>query len=377
VVKQILNFCNFTQIIPMKYSIFFVLLLITAVSFGQKRKHATLSYKTIYDTRFSVGDRISMGEIEVVMLPLQKDSIVITDSLELYRSFIQRNTLMTFRLHLIWKNQGVKHPGRTDRTRETLLDYLNDDGLDENDSICYIYGFKHSFVKQGPLLRIELEVIGVESLNMINNPIQGTISLPEMNMLYRNYNNIVEFAVSGMYDSSWVVGNNVELTRWGRGYIARVTGTGREASMCTYSVYGKDTTCHGVFKYRVSNLPDPSIYLGPILMSSLKYCPESSFSPSTSVFAKYPPEITLKASFEVGEVIIKVGDQTIISHGKSLSNEFLLAYENAEEGTEITFVSIGFNGPKKGIVLGPFTRIKQSPKGTKILKVQEQPYCAG
>ena len=124
-------------------------------------------------------------------------------------------------------------------------------------------------MKQGPLLRIELEVIGVESLNMINNPIQGTISLPEMNMLYRNYNNIVEFAVSGMYDSSWVVGNNVELTRSGRGYIARVTGTGREVSMCTYSVYGKDTTCQGVFKYRVSNLPDPSIYLGAIAIEMI------------------------------------------------------------------------------------------------------------
>jgi len=361
----------------MKYSIILFLLLITSISFAQKRKHPTPSYKTIYDTRFSVGDRISLGVLEVVLLPLQKDSIVIPDSLELYRSFIQQNTLMTFRLHLIWKNQGVKHPGRTDRTREALLDYLNDDGSDENDSICYIYGFKHSFVKQEPLLRIELEVIGVESLNMNNNPIQGTISLPEMNMLYRNYNNIVEFAVSGIYDSSWVVGSGVELTRSGNAYIAHVTGTGREASMKVYSVYGKETTCHGVYKFRVSNLPKPSIYLGAIPLTDLSKCSESAFLTMTKLFAKYPPEIPLKAVFEVGEVVIKVGDKIITSTGKSLSDEFLLAFENAEAGTEISFVTVEFRGPLKDTIVGPFNRIKQSPKGTKMIFPGMQPYCAG
>lgn len=350
----------------------------TAVSFGQKRKHPTPSYKTIYDTRFSVGDRISMGEIEVVMLPLQKDSIVIPDSLELYRSFIQRNTLMTFRLHLIWKNQGVKHPGRTDRTRETLLDYLNDDGLDENDSICYIYGFKHSFVKQGPLLRIELEVIGVESLNMINNPIQGTISLPEMNLLYRNYNNIVEFAVNGQYDSVWVSGDGVNLTASGDKYIARISTTASEASISLYSNFGNHTTMHGTFKFRVSNLPWPTIYWETTPVSEFSTMSESVFCMVRSIYVKYPPEIPLKASFEIGTYSIKVGDTRILCTGKNIPEEFFRAFELAEQGTVITLDDIKVKG-SNGLttIQGPFSRVKQSPKGTKILKVQEQPYCAG
>ena len=57
---------------------------------------------------------------------------------------------------MIWRNQGVKFPGRTNYTRDALLEYMNEDGPDANgdlnDSTCYIYGFKHSiFSKQKPL----------------------------------------------------------------------------------------------------------------------------------------------------------------------------------------------------------------------------------
>ena len=72
-------------------------------AFGQKRKTAELHYKTNFmwsthrsnDTTvpFSIGDRISLGEITIVLSSKGKDSLVIPDSLELYRSFVQEESL--------------------------------------------------------------------------------------------------------------------------------------------------------------------------------------------------------------------------------------------------------------------------------------------
>lgn len=160
-----------------------VCLVFATIGFAQKRKLPPVNYKSIHDTHFSIGDRINLGTIQVVLLPLGKDSLIIPDSLEAYRTFVQRNSLMTFKLHMIWKSQGVKYPGRTDRTRDALLEYLNEDGPDE-DSTCYINYFKHAFVKQDSVLRIELEVIGLRFENM--NPDQGKIANP-------GYNSILEY----------------------------------------------------------------------------------------------------------------------------------------------------------------------------------------
>jgi hypothetical protein len=86
--------------------ILFVLTLST-VSFAQKKKPA-IRYRSIDDKTFAVGDRIDMGTVEVVVFSLDKDSVVIPDSLALYRRFVQNNPHMTYKLHMLWKNQGVK-----------------------------------------------------------------------------------------------------------------------------------------------------------------------------------------------------------------------------------------------------------------------------
>lgn len=338
--------------------------------FGKKKKPQPV-YKTIHDPSFSVGDKIDMGEISIVPLEYHRDTIIIPDSLEHYRAFVQRNQHITFRLNLVWKNQGVKYPWRTDHAREKMLEFINEDGPDENgsyeDSTCYIYGFKHLFVKQGPVFRVELEVMKVEAQNVLPSNGQGAIGLPEMNILYRNYNNIVEFALNGTYDSVWLVGNGVEVSPWNDRFIARVVGTGREASLSVYSKKGNTTTSHGVYKYRVSNLPRPCVYYGSVLMESIKYIPEKDFLGINKIYCKYPPEIPLKAVFDVSKVVVLVGEQRIEFSGAKLSDECKKAIENAEKGTEIKFESIQVIGPERFEIHGDFTRIKQSEKGTPIV----------
>jgi hypothetical protein len=123
---------------------------------------------------------------------------------------------------------------------------------------------------------------------------QGSIELPEMNMLYRGYDNKVEATASG-YDQTSLTGTGVSLSKTSTGWIAKPSGSGREAYL---TVSGKNTatgqsaTLKKV-KYRVSNLPDPEIYWGGAKNG------ERASKAETKLFAKYGPEIPLNASFTV------------------------------------------------------------------------------
>lgn len=177
---------------------------------------------------------------------------------------------------------------------------------------------------------------------------QGTVSLPEMNMLYRGYNNIVEGVASG-YDETVLSGNGVSLTKSGSQYIGRVTGTGREASITISGRNNvtKKTESLGVFKFRVSNLPPPQLYLGTL--SSGSSASSSSVKAMTSLFMKYPPEIPLKATFDVGtwEVSVTGAPRTVQGSGSRLSPEAVSLIKQAKPGNTVS-ISGKFKGPNSG-----------------------------
>jgi gliding motility-associated protein GldM len=121
----------------------------------------------------------------------------------------------------------------------------------------------------------------------------GTVSLPELNVLYRGYPNKVEAVASG-YDQTILSGNGVSLTKSGNGWIAN-PGSGRTA---TITVSGKSSVTNktvslGSFEFRVSRLPDPELYFGAAKSG------ETASRAETRIFAKYPPEIPLNATFTV------------------------------------------------------------------------------
>jgi hypothetical protein len=177
---------------------------------------------------------------------------------------------------------------------------------------------------------------------------QGTVSLPEMNMLYRGYNNIVEGVASG-YDETVLSGNGVSLSKSGNQYIAKVSGSSREVSI---SISGKNNVTKktqqlGVFKFRVSNLPPPSLYLGTLASGST--AGSSAVKAMSALFMKYPPEIPLKATFEVGtwEVSVSGAPRTVQGSGKSLSPEALNLIKQAKPGNTVS-ISGKFKGPNSG-----------------------------
>lgn len=126
---------------------------------------------------------------------------------------------------------------------------------------------------------------------MIMKP-QGSIELPELNVLYRGYPNKVSPTASG-YPTTVLTGENCSVTKSGDVYIAS-PGKGKSAFL---TVSGKSADGKTVklkrAEYRVSNMPDPVLYWGSSKSG------EKAAKSATLLLAKYPPEIPLKAEFTV------------------------------------------------------------------------------
>jgi len=165
---------------------------------------------------------------------------------------------------------------------------------------------------------------------------QGTVSLPDMNVLYRRYKNRVQGVASG-YDQTVLSGTNITLTKNGDEYIGD-PGQGREA---TITVSGKNSVTNktvslGTFTFRVSNLPDPQVYLGTIATGST--VSKSAVASMTRLFARYPPEIPLKAQFDVAswEVTVSGAPRSISGTGPVLSADAISLLKQTKPGSKVS-----------------------------------------
>jgi gliding motility-associated protein GldM len=178
---------------------------------------------------------------------------------------------------------------------------------------------------------------------------QGTISLPQMNVLYRAYDNIVEGVASGYDETILSGGGDVSLSRSGKQYIAKVNGASKTVSITISgknSVTGKKEIL-GTFPFRVRNLPKPALYFGTLENGST--APLSVIKAMKSVANKYPPEITLQANFNVVSWDVRVdgATRTESGFGPTLSQKALDLIKQAKPGNTIT-ITAKFKGPVSG-----------------------------
>ena len=94
---------------------------------------------------------------------------------------------------------------------------------------------------------------------------QGTVSLPRLNVLYKGYNNIVEGVASG-YDQTILSGNGVSLSKSGSQHIAKVSTSGKTASIDIYGInsVSKKKVKLGSYSFRVMTLPNPEFFFGAV-----------------------------------------------------------------------------------------------------------------
>lgn len=165
---------------------------------------------------------------------------------------------------------------------------------------------------------------------------QGTVSLPEMNVLYRGYENKIEGVASG-YDQTILNGNGVNLRKAGNGYIGMVTGAGKTA---TISISGKNSVTNktvnlGSFTFRVMNLPPPTIYFGAAPDGS------QASKAETRLFAKYGPEIPLNVTFQVlkWELNVTGAPRPAKGTGNQLNADGIGLLKQAKPGSMVSFMT--------------------------------------
>lgn len=136
----------------------------------------------------------------------------------------------------------------------------------------------------------------------------GVVALPEMRVLYRGYDNIVEGTASGFpADRVTLSGSGCSISKKGNQYVAKVGSGTREA---TISVNGRKedggSVNLGSFKFQVKALPAPTLYLGGIVtgaspgLSSVKAQGRLSCRYDASV-----PLTNVKFSIVTGTVMVE------------------------------------------------------------------------
>lgn len=161
-----------------------------------------------------------------------------------------------------------------------------------------------------------------------NTNAQGVLSLPDMNILYRGYENILQLGTANYRKPVTLAYNNVSLTPTDldtNTYIARVNGSSKEAIIWVVSKNLRDTLA--TFKFRIRNLPTPELFFGEtedggILDSipSVIHCKygEQSFGPQSMAF-----------SVLCYELIIEGAETTYKGPGNTLNTEAINALNAA------------------------------------------------
>lgn len=166
---------------------------------------------------------------------------------------------------------------------------------------------------------------------------QGTVSLPDMRVLYRGYQNLVEAVASG-YDQTSVSGSGVTLSKSGAQWIAS-PGSGKT---CKITVSGKSTASNktvslGSFEFMIKSMPKAEIYWGQAADG------EKGSTTATQLYARYGDGIPLtKAKFQVTQWAMSIpgAPKTVTGTGSTLSAEAMRFLKAAPKGSQVGFSCI-------------------------------------
>lgn len=178
----------------------------------------------------------------------------------------------------------------------------------------------------------------------------GTVSLPDMRILYRGYDNKVEGAVTGFTGYSLSGTNMSSFSKSGQFYIAK-PGRGKE---CTISLKGTSSdgksASLGSFKFEVKNLPAPDVSLGSI--QSGDKVSKGAINAANKFFAKYGPEVPLSGvNFKIKswELNVSGAPRPVKGNGATFSSAGKSLLKQAPRGGIVTINTrvVGPDGVEK------------------------------
>jgi hypothetical protein len=156
----------------------------------------------------------------------------------------------------------------------------------------------------------------------------GTVSLPDMRVLYKGYANKLEAVASGYDQTVLSASAGVSLSKQGQFYIAQVTGAQGKA---TITVSGKSSITNKTVKlqsmdFKISKMPKPDMFWG---------------KGAAKITVKYGPEIPLtNASFQLTSwtMTIQGFKQQFKGTGNSISPEAKRVIDAAPPGTMVGII---------------------------------------
>ncbi len=163
---------------------------------------------------------------------------------------------------------------------------------------------------------------------------EGTVSLPEMLVLYRGYKNVVEGVASG-YPETKLSGTNVTLTKSGKQYIG-TPGGGKTATITIsgYNPVSKKTVSLGAYTFDVKPMPGAKIFWGQAADGE-----KVTSRTAKTLYAKFDEGIPLKASFKVTKWIMSItgAPKPVSGSGDQLSQEAMMFLSQAKPGMMVSF----------------------------------------
>lgn len=169
----------------------------------------------------------------------------------------------------------------------------------------------------------------------------GSIELPELNVLYRGYENKVNATASG-FPSTALSGSGAALTPTSDGMYIAKPSSGRTASL-TVSGRTADgrTVALKTVQYRVLNLPKPTMYWGAAADG------ERANPSEINLFTKYGDDVPLNAKFRIIKWEMTIGGAigTAKGPGSQLNTEARNMIRAARGGNSRVFYSLQVIGP--------------------------------
>ena len=184
---------------------------------------------------------------------------------------------------------------------------------------------------------------------------QVVVGLPNQQILYRNYPNKVQFAFtkSGSKNLEIKCKNCDTIYTVENKNFEYIIFPGEDREVKLY-IKNKKVREDNEISFRVSNLPIPSVYFGPISNGNtfdIVY---------KRIFVKYPPEISLLAEFDIRDWEITIDDKKFNGKGKELSKEVISYLENIQKDS-IVKIKVNYNGMGgEGATFGQFTILEKS-----------------
>jgi hypothetical protein len=175
----------------------------------------------------------------------------------------------------------------------------------------------------------------------------ATISLPGMNVLYRDFDNEVIGGATGYTSMRIVARKNATLQQVNGKTIAK-PGNDRETVLAVQGIAEDGSTAElGTFTFRVKNLPAPKIRLGAVWEENA--ISKGQISATTKIFSSYTPDDPIDMTYDIVSYEVKVdgAPRPVKVNGSTVSDDAKRLMRQATVGSKIT-LTVMVKNPKSG-----------------------------